>query len=687
MTHGLTDLLDIPKLQSALDSLYVSSRIPSALIDNEGVVHAGAGWQDVCTRFHRVNPRTLPQCVESDLYITSHMHEANPSVMYRCPRGLVDTATPIIVEGRHLGNVFTGQLFLAPPDLDFFRAQAREFGFDEAEYMAAVAKVPVITERVLQEHLAFIAHLTNIFAEMGLNRLREREAERLIRETSERHRAILRTAMEGYWMVAQDGRLLEVNETYCRMSGYSEPELVGMRIGDLEVVESAEATAAHIERIRRTGEDRFESRHRRKDGTVFDVEVSVQFRDADGGNLVAFLRDISERKRAEAERASLEAQLLQAQKMESVGRLAGGIAHDFNNMLGVIIGHAEMALAQMDVNEPLHADLWEMHKAATRSAELTRQLLSFARKQEVAPRVLALNDTVEDSLKMLQRMIGEDIRLAWLPSQGLWPVSIDPTQVHQLLANLCVNARDAIDGVGTVSIATANVVADAEFCALHVDAVPGDFVRLTVSDGGHGMTAEVVSRIFDPFFTTKEPGKGTGLGLASVYGAVKQNGGFIVVDSQVGVGSQFDVFLPRYVGAEAAGADAAPSAPVAHGHETILLVEDERAMLGLASRILTRQGYQVLEANGPREALALFGAHEGRIDLLVTDVVMPEMNGRDLADALEARSPGMRCLFMSGFAANKLTGLALIEGGRQFIAKPFSVTDLAEKVRALLDRP
>jgi PAS domain S-box-containing protein len=683
--HRLTDLLDIPRLQSALDSLYVSSRIPSAIIDNEGVVHAGAGWQEICTHFHRVNARTLPQCVESDLYITSHIREANPSVTYRCPRGLVDTATPIIIEGHHIGNVFTGQLFLAPPDREFFRQQAREFGFDDAAYLAAMEKVPVITEDVLQQHLAFITHLTSLFAEMGLKRLREREAEQLIRESAERHRAILRTAMEGYWLVGIDGRLLEVNETYCRMSGYGEQELLTMTIPQLEANETPEVTSAHMAEIVREGEDRFESRHRRKDGTVFDVEVSVQYRDTDDGRLVVFVRDISERKRTESEKRGLESQLAQAQKMESVGRLAGGIAHDFNNMLSVILGHAEMALAQIDASNPLHADLLEMHKAATRSADLTRQLLTFARKQDVMPRVLDLNATVADSIKMLQRLIGEDITLRWQGGEALWPVSVDPSQVHQILANLCVNARDAIEGVGTLTIATANVVSDVELCALHADAVPGDFVCLTVADDGHGMTPAVVRHIFDPFFTTKAAGKGTGLGLATVYGAVKQNGGFVTVHSVVGVGTRFEVYLPRHVGAAADDDPARRVAPAARGRETILLVEDEPALLSLTSRMLSAQGYAVLEASGPPAALQLATEHLGRIDLLLTDIVMPDMSGRDLAETLRRLRPGLKCLFMSGFSANRLAGISRFDGEQQFIAKPFSLVALAEKVRAVLD--
>ncbi|HNV71344.1 MAG TPA: PAS domain S-box protein, partial [Candidatus Ozemobacteraceae bacterium] len=427
--------------------------------------------------------------------------------------------------------------------------------------------------------------------------------EEALRESQERHRVILQTAMDGFWFTDIQGKLLEVNDTYCQMSGYSRAELLTMSISDIDAQELPEQTATHLTQVIEQGQHRFESRHRRKDGTMFDVEISVQYRAEGIGGLVAFLRDISDRKRAEQERVKLESQLLQSQKMESVGRLAGGVAHDFNNMLGVILGYTELALEGIGPDHPLHASLNQIQKAATHSAELTSQLLAFARKQTATPQVLDLNDTVIGMFKMLQRLIGEHIQLVWRPGANLWPIRIDPAQVNQILANLCVNARDAISATGKISIETANSAFDADSCASHKDLIPGEYVRLSVSDTGIGMDREILSHLFEPFFTTKGVGKGTGLGLATVYGIVKQNGGFINVYSEPGNGSTFTMYFPRHGEKPPRKTRDAVAASEAAQGATILLVEDELTLLDLAKTILSRQGFTVLAAKTPGEAL------------------------------------------------------------------------------------
>jgi CheY-like chemotaxis protein len=352
-------------------------------------------------------------------------------------------------------------------------------------------------------------------------------------------------------------------------------------------------------------------------------------------------------------------------------------------MLGVILGHTELALEQVSPSAPLHEDLEEVRQAAARSADLTRQLLAFARKQMVTPKVLDLNATVEGMVKMLQRMIGEDVSLRFLPGAALGRIRMDPSQLDQILANLCVNARDAIADVGTVTIETSDVTLDAAYCATHPGVAPGEYVRLVVRDDGCGMDEATRSRIFEPFFTTKGVGKGTGLGLATVYGVVDQNRGFIDVESAPGQGSAFAVHLPRYVG-DAGAAPAASVGPRAPGHETILLVEDERAILRLAQRLLVGLGYAVLSAGTPSEALRLAREHPGRIDLLVTDVVMPEMNGRQLADEFAATRPAMKRLFVSGYPADVLADHGALAAGTLLLAKPFTRSTLAMRVREAL---
>ncbi len=392
--------------------------------------------------------------------------------------------------------------------------------------------------------------------------------------------------------------------------------------------------------------------------------------------------DSSERKRE-----SLESQLVQAQKMESVGRLAGGVAHDYNNMLNIIIGYAELAKEKVDSNDPLQADLVEILMAAKRSTDITRQLLAFARQQTIAPKVLDLNDTIESMLKMLRRLIGEDIDFAWLPGAEMWPVKIDPTQIDQILANLIVNSRDAIAGVGKVTIETDNISVDETYCADHSGISPGKYVLLAVSDDGSGMAPETLDNIFEPFFTTKGIGKGTGLGLATVYGIVKQNNGFINVYSEPDKGTTIKVYLPRHTGQTVAvHRERTLEIPLSRG-ETVLLVEDDGSILKLGKRILEELGYAVLSTTSPREATKLAEEHTGELNLLITDVVMPGMNGRELSEQLKTLYPEIKTLFMSGYTANVIAHRGVLEDGVCFIPKPFSRKDLAAKVREALDSP
>ena len=778
--------------------------------------------------------------------------------------------------------------------------------------------------------------------EVSTDITRQKEADEIIRQSEEHHRTILQAAIDGFWLVNTDGRLLEVNDSYCRISGYSRQELLAMRITDLESSETAAETAAHLKKVITQGEDRFESQHRCKDGHNICVEISVQFRPTDGGHFVVFVRDISLRKRAEEalkeseyffresqraafigsykadfiagywessevldtifgidtnydrtvqgwlgivhpedrdsmchylqedviakgmpfskeyriirqsdnvtrwvngsgevkvgrdgtttfmigtilditdqklafeqlaniscrlqlatasanlgvwdwnvrenrmdwddrmfelygiapetfpnnidawtnglhpddkeaavaacesalvgeqefdttfrvchpdgsvkhikanglvirgkdgiaermigvnvditntilaenNRVELEAQLYQAQKMESVGRLAGGVAHDFNNMLTVILGNAQLALLDVNPTKPLHVHLEAIRNAAERSASLTRQLLAFARKQIIAPKVLDLNGAVSGMLMMLQRLIGEDIHLVWQPATNLWPVMMDSSQLDQVLANLCVNSRDAIDGVGKISIETENRVVGEDYCGTHFGFLPGEYVRLVVSDNGQGMDKETLSHIFEPFFTTKGLGEGTGLGLATVYGIVKQNNGFVNVYSEPKRGTTFTIYLPRHVGGAVQSEKDGTTGPIPCGHETILLVEDEAAILQMTTQMLENLGYTVLAANSPSEAIRFAREFSGEVNLLMTDVIMPEMNGRDLAKNLHSVYPNLKQLFMSGYTSNVIVHHGVLEDGVYFIQKPFSMQGLAAKLRELLD--
>lgn len=394
------------------------------------------------------------------------------------------------------------------------------------------------------------------------------------------------------------------------------------------------------------------------------------------------LREVDERR----ERLKLEAQYRQAQKMEAIGRLAGGVAHDFNNLLTVILGLSEFNIGRLPADSAVKKDFEEIAATALRASELTKQLLTFSRKQLVSPKVIDLNDVLKNVEKLLKRVIGEDIELVFKPSRGLSVVRIDPGQMEQLLVNLAVNARDAMPSGGRLTVETADAALDREFARLHPDAPIGDFVSLTVRDTGSGMTAEVMACIFEPFFTTK--GHGTGLGLATCYGIAKQNGGYIGVDSAVGQGTVFTVYLPRTSGAPEAVGKKLEGERRVEGAETIIVVEDEDSVRKLIARILRDRRYTILEACGVEEALCLVEEDKaGLIRLVITDVVMPKSDGKQCADKLRALRPDLRFLFVSGYSDEAISHHGVLDSGLAFLPKPFTADALSRKVREILDAP
>jgi PAS domain S-box-containing protein len=510
-----------------------------------------------------------------------------------------------------------------------------------------------------------------------------KSAETALKESEERYRA-LHDASFGGLFIHDQGIVLECNQGLSEITGYALDELIGMDALNTLIAPDWRETVR--QNINSGFGQPYEVEGVRKDGTIYPLYIQGKNIPYKGRTVRAVeYRDLTEKKQADKEKEELEAKLRQAQKMEAIGRLAGGVAHDFNNMLSVILGHVGMALADLEPSHPLYSSLEQIRNAGERSADLTRQLLAFARKQTVSPKVLDLNKTVAGMTSMLQRLIGEDIDLAWLPGKNVWPVKMDPSQIDQILANLCVNARDAIADVGKVTIETGNAEFDEAFCIDHMGFLPGEYVLLAVSDDGCGIEPETLDTIFEPFFTTKESGKGTGLGLATVYGAVRQNKGFINVYSQLGQGTTFKIYLPPHRVKKDSLPEKGPGKPAERGHETILIVEDEPAILKMTTKMLERLGYLVIAAGTPGEAIYLAQEYHGEIDLLVTDVVMPEMNGRDLAKNILHYYPNLKRLFMSGYTANVIAHHGVLDKGINFIQKPFSEKNLGRKVREALD--
>jgi two-component system cell cycle sensor histidine kinase/response regulator CckA len=509
------------------------------------------------------------------------------------------------------------------------------------------------------------------------------------RKLSERHLALMSFALDNVheeaFLVDEQGRILYANQEASRQLGYTRDELLKLRVLDIHPDFPAERWPEHWREIKQSSAQVFLGRHRHKDGRVIPVEIVASYFEYEGrGYNLGLVRDISEREQAEEERTRMQSQLLQAQKLDSIGRLAGGVAHDFNNMLGVILGHADLILETTAPNSPIRAEIQQIRAAAQRSADLTRQLLAFARKQAVKPTHLDLNDTVEGMLKMLRRLIGENIEIVWRPGPGRHALHIDPAQIDQILANLVLNARDAIDDKGRVLIATDHVQVSEADCHGHPDRAPGPYVRLAVGDNGNGMDQATLQQIFEPFFTTKGPGHGTGLGLATVYGIVHQNAGFIDVDSEPGKGTTFLIHLPRDVDSHEQVRDDEPNAAPAGGTETILVVEDEPMLLQILQRSLARLGYRVLSTHDAGQALHIAGMELAHIHLLITDIVMPTMNGWDLAMRLRELRPDIKALFISGHPTDVMKNRSLVADGAHFLQKPFRLGELASSVRKAL---
>ncbi len=636
---------------------------------------------------------------------------------------------------------------------------------------------------------------------------REAEKEDALNEGEQLLQSVLKSGLDGFYLVDMGARFLRVNDAYCAMSGYSREELLQMRVADVECAESEQDVAAHCQQIIRQGMDRFESRHRRKDGQIINIETSVNFQNFSGGRFfcflrditerkvaertlreseerfrrvvegapvgmyiktdglfrylnpaalsmfgaesveqlvgqrfldrvhpdsrdamtdhammtqeqkaasllveqhlrmdgtafdteantipffyeghhgaVVFFRDITERKREEAERRTLEQQLQQAQKMEAVGRLAGGIAHDFNNLLMVIQSYTEMLQDSLPAQDGLRNNTEQVLKATDRAASLTGQMLAFSRKQIISPVVLDLNTVINETAKMLKRLIGEDIDFRVDSAESLWAIEADSDQMVQVLMNLCINSRDAMPQGGTLKIATGNVTVlggSIEGCPY---VTPGEYVKLSVADTGCGIGKEEQEHIFEPFFTTKEVGKGTGLGLAMVYGIVKQSGGYVWVESECGQGTCFTIYLPRVKSAIANRLSEKGKAQPG-GTESLLVVEDEEALRGAICDYLRSLGYTVLAASSGRQALSI-ASQQRQIDLLVTDVVMPKMSGRELSQTLRSLRPDLKTIYMSGYADDAVLRQGIHNMGATFLQKPFKLGSLARKVRDTLE--
>ena len=534
-----------------------------------------------------------------------------------------------------------------------------------------------------------LVRLRQRIKDLELSVSRGKQAEKSLRETEQKFQRVYDEAPFGCHELNTEGQISRVNRKELAMLGYTAREMLGRPVWRFVLEEEM---TRRIILAKLSGDvsfhETFERTYRRKDGTTLPVIAQDRIvwekrRKITG--IRSTLEDITERRRAEEVLRKSEEQLRQWQKVEAIGRLAGGVAHDFNNLLMTIKGCSELLLGEFDEHDLRREEVEEIRKAAERATSLTRQLLAFGRRQVLLPQVLNLNDIVENMNRMLSRLIGEDIQLLTVLGPDLWPVKVDPGQIEQVLMNLAVNGRDAMPRGGKLTIETANKGLDEDYARRHVAVKPGAYVLLAVSDNGCGMDKETQSHLFEPFFTTKEQGKGTGLGLSTVYGIIKQSGGNIWVYSELGQGTSFKIYLPTVEEEVETYKTAALFSPPPGGTETILLVEDEEAVRTMISKVLQSGGYTVLEAQHGVEALRVCKKHSGPIHLMISDVVMPQMSGRELAGRLALRRPEMRVLYISGYPDNAIVHHGVLETGTAFLQKPFTLNALEYKVREVLD--
>ena len=519
----------------------------------------------------------------------------------------------------------------------------------------------------------------------------QKMTEKAVRESEKRYRRLTENAQDMIWRTNLNGKVLYVNNYVKHFLGYDPDEAIDKPLEKYFTEESIITVTNWVKDALSSSPPKNgfngEVAYIHKKGHLVPGELRVKFEYDEKGAVVALdgvSRDISSRKKAEMEKMKLEEQLRQSQKMEAIGRLAGGIAHDFNNLLTGILGYAEMAIASLDEENPVADDILEIQRAAERAGALTQQLLAFSRKQIIVPKIINLNKTIANSKKMLSRIIGEDIILRFLPEKNIFPIKADEGQIDQILVNLAVNAKDAMNGGGKLTIATSNVVSDETFCKMNSEFIPGNYVLLSVSDNGCGIAQNVQGRIFEPFFSTKEEVKGTGLGLSTVYGIVKQNNSYIYVYSEPDVGTTFKIYFPSAKNVKDKQKSATDKT-LPTGDETILLVENEQMVRGITEEILKGQGYTVLKAQNGKEGNKICLNYKDEIDLLISDVVMPNMNGRELFEQLKRIKPGIKVLFMSGYTKDVIDFHGVLNKDIPFLGKPFTLRDLSNTVRSILD--
>jgi two-component system cell cycle sensor histidine kinase/response regulator CckA len=627
------------------------------------------------------------------LFLNELRHQKNTALTLRIPVSQADLPAAMAILGTRgivEGSDYRGERVIAALEEVPGTQWIMVAKIDTAEAFAGAHVRTELIIAVLTLVVGVVVGAAALLWQRGLKRRYQDayDSEVLRRTLLARYESLVQQANDIIILTDETGRIVEANERALEAYGYTREELLGLHISQCVPTWAVDQFQAREHELQEKGSFVAEGVHQRKDGSIFPVEISARTVVSEGFRYIqAIIRDVVERHRMEQALRERDEQLQQSQKMEAVGQLAGGIAHDFNNLLTVILGYSAALLALYpEEDSPGRNDIEQIRHAAERAAALTKQILAFSRRQPLRPSVVSINDILESVHPLLQRTLGEDIDIVTVPDPGLGPVEVDVHQFEQVLVNLALNARDAMPNGGRLTLETANVELDEEYCQTHPEVAPGRYVMLAVTDTGVGMDERTSERAFEPFFTTKGPGEGTGLGLSTVYGIVKQSSGSITLYSELGKGTCFKIYLPLTEASAQPDAPAAPDPATYAGDETILLVEDEPALRDLVVRVLVDHGYHLLAAGTAAEALRLLDEAGGVLDILFTDLVLPgEMQGKQLAEAILSSHPDLPVLYMSGYTRNAIVHAGRLDKDVHFLEKPFAPLALVAMVRELLD--
>ena len=690
------DIIDVEKLQSLIDAFYKLTDIGIGIVDLSGNVLVANGWQDICSKFHRVHSDTLKNCMESDIYLASDVKEGEYR-QYKCKNNMWDVVTPIVVGGKHMANLFIGQFFFEDEvsDMGVFGAQAERYGFDKDQYLSALQMVPRWSRKKVDATISFYSKLASTIGQLSYSNLalakmmiERKQTEDVLRQSEERFSKIFRHAPIMITLSnLDDGTYLAVNDKFVEISGFSREDTIGRTSNELGLILPQDRIKV-VEELKTHGrvldrELKFFCRDKREITCIYNCEI---LKTSNGSQLLSIGCDNTERIQAQREKDALQSQLIQAQKMEAIGTLAGGIYHDFNNLLQVIVGYSEILLQSKQFDGSDYADLEQIYEAGKRGAELIQGLMTFSRKDDIQTKPIDLGVQIRQFRNILSRTIHKMIRIELIFDPDLALIKADPGQTEQIFMNLAVNARDAMGDKGKITIGAKNTILDETYCNTHVGVNPGPYVLMTFSDTGSGMDKETLSHIFEPFFTTKQEGKGTGLGLATVYGIVKRHNGSIDCESEPGYGTTFKIYFPAIPPEEKVSIDKTPVAPKS-GMETILFVDDEEPVRIVSSRMLKSAGYGVLTACNGRQAVDLFKREGGNISLVILDLLMPVMDGQECLEEILRIDPKAKVIIATGVPANnKQIRLAIDSGAKVVVHKPYDMTEMLKMIRDILGK-